>query len=96
MEPWKKFANTLNITNDIGETYLMIRKIFQREGWSDKDLEKPPYYPIDLMRNFQKFSSQRDEIFSIIRDYGFKVDSNDVSNYIQNKLIKIDEITPLN
>jgi hypothetical protein len=96
MEPWKKFANTLDITNDIEETYLKIRKIFQREGWTDKDLEKPPYYPTDLMRNFQKFSSQHNEIFGLIRDYGFKVDSNDVSNYIQNMLIKIDEITPLN
>ena len=96
MKPWEKFADTLNITDDIEETYLIIRKIFQREGWSDKDLEKPPYYPKDLMRNFQKFSSQRGEIFGIIRDYGFKVDSNDVSNYIKNKLIKIDEITPLN
>lgn len=96
MEAWKKFANTLDITNDIEETYLKIRNIFQREGWTEKDLEKPPYYPTDLMRNFQRFSSQRDEIFGLIRDYGFNVDSNDVSDYIQNRLIKIDEITPLN
>jgi hypothetical protein len=96
MKPWEKFADALDITNDIEETYLKIRKIFQREGWTDKDLEKPPYYPTDLMRNFQKFASQRKEIFGLFRDYGFKVDSNDVSNYIQNKLIKIDEITPLN
>ena len=29
MENWKKFANTLEITKDIEETYFKIRQIFQ-------------------------------------------------------------------
>jgi hypothetical protein len=96
MESWKKFANTLDLTKDLEETYTIIRKIFQREGWSDDDLIKPPYYPNDLMKKFQKFSDQRDELFQTIRDYGFNVDNLSVTSYIQGKLKHIDEITPLN
>lgn len=96
MKPWEKFVENVEITSDIEKTYLKLRKIFKREGWSEKDLENPPYYPSDLMRNFQKFSNQRNDIFRMLKDYGFEVDSNDVTDYIQNKLKKIDEITPLN
>lgn len=96
MKPWEKFVENVEITSDIEKTYLKLRKIFKREGWSEKDLETPPYYPSDLMRNFQKFSNQRNDIFRMLKDYGFEVDSNDVTDYIQNKLKKIDEITPLN
>lgn len=96
MEGWKKFAESLELTNELMETYYQIRQIFQREGWSDDDLIKPPYYPNDLMRLFGKFSGQKDEIFQTIRDYGFNVDNISVTNYIQSKLKHIDEITPLN
>jgi len=96
MESWKKFAESLELTNDLVETYYQIRQIFQREEWSDDDLSNPPYYPNDLMKLFQKFSSQRPEIFQTIRDYGFDVDNISVTNYIQGKLKHIDEITPLN
>jgi|APGre2960657468_1045069.scaffolds.fasta_scaffold23517_3 hypothetical protein len=95
MENWKKFANTLEITKDIEETYFKIRQIFQREGWMQHDLEKPPYYPKDLMTLFQKFSTQRSDVFQIIRDYGFNVDHLGLTGYIQDKLSLIDNITPL-
>ncbi len=95
MKGWEKFAETLDITKDLKETYHKIRKVFQREGWTEKDLKNPPYYPTDLMKNFQKFSNQRDEIFQTIRDYGFDIDHKGVTDYIQNKLRPIDDITTL-
>lgn len=96
MESWKKFAETLELTRELEKTYFKIREVFQREGWTQKDIEKPPYYPTDLMRSFHKFSEDRDEIFRTLRDYGFDVDNISVTNYIQDKLQHIDEITPLN
>lgn len=96
MDPWKKFIEELGIVDKLIEVYFNIRLIFQREKWSTKDLERPPYYPQDLMRLFQIFSNERDNIFNTVREYGFNVDSNDLTNYIQDKLKKIDETTPLN
>ena len=95
MKAWEKFANTLELTKDLEKTYHKIRKVFQREGWTEQDLKKPPYYPTDLMKNFQKFSNQRDEIFQTMRDYGFDIDHKGITDYIQSKLSHIDEITPL-
>jgi hypothetical protein len=95
MEPFKYFMEELNLIEDIEEIYYRIRLIFQREGWSDEDLQKPPYYPQDLMRLYHKFSDERDSIFKTVRDYGFDVDKVSLTDYIHNKLKKIDDITPL-
>ena len=95
MKAWKKFAETLELTRELEDMYFKIREIFQREGWSDKDLERPPYYPQDLMSLYHKFQNERDVLLNTINEYGFDVDSNDLMNYIQIKLKKIDNITPL-
>jgi hypothetical protein len=92
---WKKFIDELNLTEKLEEIYFRIRLVLQREGWSDADLEKPPYYPQDLMSLYHKFSNERDNLLKVIGDYGFDVDYNDLLPYIQIKLKKIDEITPL-
>jgi hypothetical protein len=94
---WEKFIQTLDADKEIIETYYKLRKIFQREEWSEKDLTKPPYYPNDLMRLFQKFNDVRDKLFFEIRSYfGDDVDFSDFADYLKDKLYKIDLITPLN
>lgn len=45
MKAWIKFADTLELTRELEDTYFKIREIFQREGWTQKDIERPPYYP---------------------------------------------------
>ena len=95
MESWKKFAETLEITKELEETYFKIREVFQREGWTQKDIEKPPYYPQDLMFLHRKFQQLVREVDRTIRDYGFVVDGDDVHYYIMDKLRQIDDITPL-
>jgi hypothetical protein len=95
MESWKKFIDELKLTEKLEEIYFRIRLVLQREGWSDKDLEKPPYYPQDLMSLFHKFQNERDKVIKTIEDYGFEIDINDLTNYIQIKLKSIDNITPL-
>ena len=96
MERWKKFAEFLDLTKELEDTYLEIRKIFLREGWTQKDIERPPYYPNDLMLLHRSMQPLIREIDQTIRDYGFNVDGTEVHYYIMDKLRYIDEITPLN
>ena len=93
---YKKFIDELNLTEKLEEIYFRIRLVLQKEGWSDADLERPPYYPNELMSLYHKFQNERDIILKTISEYGFEVDYNDLLNYIQIKLKKIDDITPLN
>ena len=95
MKGWRKFAETLELTRELEDTYFKIREIFQREGWTQKDIERPPYYPNDLMFLHSKFQPKMREIIRTIRDYGFDVDKSEVNEYIIKKLSHIDDITPL-
>ena len=95
MKTWKIFVNELQLTEDLEELYFKMRKIFQREGWSEEDLKSPPYFPQDLLLLHSKFQPKMREIFQTIEDYGFDVDTDEVRNYIMDKLSHIDDITPL-
>ena len=95
MEPWEKFADALQLTKDLENIYFEMRKVFQREGWTQKDIEKPPYYPQDLMRLHSELLPLVREINQTIRDYGFNVDGDKVHYYVMDKLSHIDDITPL-
>jgi hypothetical protein len=89
-----KYIGLTNSDKELLETYRNLRIAFQREGWSEKDLESPPYYPTDIMRNFQKFSNLRDELFLELKSF-FDIDHNEFVDYLQDKLKKIDLETPL-
>jgi len=95
MEGCKKFAESLGLTKELEKTYFKIRGVFQREGWTQKDIEKPPYYPDDLMLLHSSIQPLIREIDQTIIDYGFNVDGTEVSYYIMDKLRHIDDITPL-
>jgi hypothetical protein len=95
MESWEKFADTLRLTKDLEEIYFEMRKVFQREGWTQKDIEKPPYYPQDLMFLHSELPPLVREIDKTIKDYGFDVDGTKVHYYVMDKLRHIDDITPL-
>ena len=95
MESWEKFADTLQLTKDLENIYFEMRKVFQREGWTQKDIEKPPYYPQDLMFLHSELPPLGREIDKTIKDYGFEVDGTKVHYYVMDKLRHIDDITPL-
>jgi hypothetical protein len=95
MESWEKFADALQLTKDLENIYFEMRKVFQREGWTQKDIEKPPYYPQDLMFLHSELPPLIREIDKTIKDYGFDVDGTKVHYYIMDKLRHIDDITPL-
>jgi len=95
MKAWRKFVDSLELTKDLEQNYFDMRKIFQREGWTQKDLENPPYYPQDLMLLHLEFKQLIQEVDRTISDYGFNVDGNELHYYIMDKLSRIDDITPL-
>ena len=85
----------MELTKDLEEVYFKMRKIFQREGWTQEELSSPRYFPQDLLKLHSKFQPKMREIFQTIKDYGFDVDRGEVNEYIINKLSHIDDITPL-
>jgi hypothetical protein len=91
---YDNYVKTLNADEEILEVYRELRRAFQREGWTEEDLEKPPYYPTDILRNFQKFSNLRDKLFSELKNF-FDIDHNEFVNYLQDKLGKINLEIPL-
>lgn len=95
MKAWRKFVDTLELTKDLEQVYFEMRKIFQREEWSNEDLISPPYFPQDLLELHSRFQPKMREIFQTIKDYGFDVDRDEVHYYIMDKLSHIDDITPL-
>jgi anti-sigma regulatory factor (Ser/Thr protein kinase) len=95
MEGWKKFAEVLELTKELEGTYLKLREFFQREGWTQKDIERPPYYTAELMDLHSRIKPLVWNIERTIRDHGFNVDETEVNNYIMNKISHIDDITPL-
>ena len=94
MKHYKKYISVLNADKDILETYRDLRKAFQREGWTEKDLEKPPYYPKDIMGYFQEFSSEHQRLFNEIRMY-FNIDHNEFVDYLKESMKHIDDELPL-
>ena len=92
---WEKYVDKLNADRELQEVYRDLRRAFKREGWSEKDLVKPPYYPTDIMKNFQKFSGLRDKLFHELKTYFDIVDHNEFSDYIGDRLKLIDIETPL-
>ena len=86
----------LEITSkDIVDIYYALRLAFIREGWSQKDLEKPPYYPNDIMRNFQRFSNEQNKLFFDLKGI-FDIDFDEFNEYLAVILQRIDDKTPLN
>ena len=95
MKAWRKFVDSLELTKDLEQDYFDMRKIFQREGWTQEELSSPRYFPQDLMVLHRSFTPKMREIFQTIKDYGFDVDRDEVHYYIMDKLSHIDDITPL-
>ena len=95
MKSYEKFLSNSVGLQRIIEIYLKIRKYFQSEGWSEKDLEKPPYYSAQLMTLHQNFSGEIRDLLQQMKDLGFEVDTEDFNEYLKPLLQNINELTPL-
>jgi hypothetical protein len=92
---WKKYLEIIDELKELESIYRELRHAFRREGWTEKDLEKPPYYPRDIMRNFQRFSDEHTKVFHLLKDYFDIEDFNEYADYLKEKLRIIDLEIPL-
>ena len=95
IKAWQKYVDKLNADKELQDTYRALRHAFNREGWTEKDLARPPDYPTDIMKNFQKFSGLRDKLFHELKIFFDIIDHNEFSDYIGNRLKLIDLEIPL-
>ena len=95
MKHYTKYITTLRADEDLLETYRNLRRAFQREGWTQQDLERPPYYPNDIMRNFQRFSSLHTKLFQELKGFFPAIDHNEFVKYLEDKMSLIDIEIPL-
>jgi hypothetical protein len=92
---YQKYVERLRADKELQDTYRDLRHAFNREGWTEEDLVRPPYYPTDIMSNFQKFSGLRDKLYHELKTYFDIIDHNEFSDYIGNRLKLIDLEIPL-
>jgi len=92
---YQKFVETLNADKELQDVYRDLRNAFNREGWTEEDLVRPPYYPKDIMKNFQKFSGLRDKLYHELKSFFDIIDHNEFSDYIGDRLKLIDIEIPL-
>ena len=94
-KPWQKFMDELHPESELISVYKKLRHAFNREGWTEKDLERPPYYPQDIMNGYQKMSYLVGDLKSELKSYFGDIDNDEFTNYLHNKLKHIDLEIPL-
>jgi hypothetical protein len=94
MKPYEKYLSHTNKLQDLLDIYLTIRMIVKDLGWSEQDLENPPFYPNNLMSAFQRFEEKNKYLFNDTKSFT-NVSWNEYLSYIQPLMKKIDELTPL-
>jgi hypothetical protein len=94
-KPWQKFMDELNPESKLISVYKRLRHAFNREGWSEEDLKRPPYYPQDIMNGYQKISYLVNDLKSELKSYFGDIDNDEFTDYLQSKLKHIDLEIPL-
>jgi hypothetical protein len=94
MKPFELYLN--ESLTELLNTYLELRQHFQQLGFSESDLEKPPMYSPMMMRLFHKFGDARDSLLKDSKSYGFDITFNELSEYLEPLMKKINDLTPLN
>ena len=95
MKPWIKYIKQLNADEKLLSIYYQLREQFQKEGWTEKDLEKPPYYTKEIMSLFERFNMERKRISTELTKYFGELDLSDYMDYIQHRMAEVDKETPL-
>ena len=94
LKPFEKFLKHSNFENKLLSIYKEMRELFQRYEWSEKDLEKPPFYSSELMSLFRKFEDERSSLFNDLKSY-FDITWDEFLEHMTPKLKQINDITPL-
>ena len=92
---WKQYIDTIHPESELSAVYKKLRHAFQREGWGEEDLRKPPYYPQDIMNGYQKISNLITDLKNELKSYFGNIDKDEFDDYLLYKLKEIDLETPL-
>ena len=95
MKPFEKFLEHSSTVREMLDTYLALRQHLQEEGFTQKELERVTKPTLKMMLLYEKFNDKKKALLRQIRDYGFEIQQDELIEYIQPLLNKIDEITPL-
>lgn len=95
MKPYVKYIEQLNVDNDILDDYRKLRYLFQGYGWSEKDLEKPPYYTNDMMFLRGGFNNKMHKLMRELKTFFGDIDDIDFSDYLKDKMREINQEIPL-
>lgn len=95
MKPFEKYLTYSSLLRDLLDIYLELRQHLQEMGFSEEELNDPPTYTFKMMSLQEKFNNEFNEVIRFLRNYGFDVTKDEVSNFIMPKLLKINELTPL-
>jgi hypothetical protein len=96
MKAWIKYINQLEADKKLLDIYRKLREEFQKEGWSEKDLERPPYYTKRIMQLYEAFGVERRNLGMEINSYFGDIELSEYMDYIENKMREINDETPLN
>jgi hypothetical protein len=94
-KPWMKYMDEIHPESELSAVYRKLRHAFQREGWTQEQLERPPYYPQDIMNGYQKMSYLVGDLKSELKSYFGDIDYDEFGLYLHSKLKHIDLETPL-
>jgi hypothetical protein len=92
---WKKYLEVIDELKELKSIYRELRLAFKREGWTEKDLENPPFYPRDILVNFQRYSDEQNRVFHLLKDFFDIKDFNEYTDYLKEILHTIDLEIPL-
>lgn len=95
MKPFIKYINQLDADNELLDDYRQLRYLFQGYGWSEKDLEKPPYYTQDMMSMYNRFGHKKDKLMRELKTFFGDIDVSEVSDYLKHKMHEINQEIPL-
>ena len=93
---WQKYLEVIDELKELKSIYRELRMAFRREGWTEEDLKRPPYYPKDILVNFQRFSDEQSRVFILLKDFFDIKDFNEFADYLKEILRIIDLEIPLN
>ena len=96
MKTYEQFLAKSSLLREMLNTYLELRRHFQELNFSEDDLVSPPFYTSLMMTLFHRYGDNQKALFNQLKDFGFDINFDEFTKYIEPLLIKINEVTPLN
>ena len=93
---WVKYIKQLGVDEKLLNIYRELREEFQNEGWSENDLERPPYYTKRIMQLYEAFGEERRKLGMEINSFFGNIELSEYMDYIEDRMRQINDDTPLN